>query len=94
VRQHGVRSTTSETGVNRELKSLERGQPSEIEQRLRRADGVYRRVHVRRLPLRDTQGRVVRWCVLLTNIDELQRVEDALTERERESRLVVDPFRA
>lgn len=70
--------------------SLKRGQPYELEQSLRRADGVYRWFHVRRLPLRDTQGRVVRWCVLLTNIDELKRAEDALTQRERESRMVVD----
>lgn len=70
--------------------SLEWGQPCELEQRLRRADGAYRWFHVRRLPLRDTQGRVVRWCMLLTDIDELKRVEDALTEHERESRIVVD----
>src|SRR5215469_9265078 len=70
--------------------SLERGQPCELEQRLRRADGVYRWFHVRRLPLRDTQGRVLRWCVLLADIDELKRVEDALTERVLESRMVVD----
>ena len=70
--------------------SLERCQPCELEQRLRRADGVYRWFHVRRLPLRDTQGRVLRWCVLLADIDELKRVEDALTERVLESRMVVD----
>ncbi|HEU4692852.1 MAG TPA: PAS domain-containing protein, partial [Vicinamibacterales bacterium] len=33
---------------------------------------------------------VVRWCVLLTDIDERKRAEDALRESERESRLIVD----
>ena len=32
----------------------------------------------------------VRWCVLLTDIDDRKRAEDALRESERESRLIVD----
>ena len=35
-------------------------------------------------------GHIVRWCVLLTDIDERKRAEDALRESERESRLIVD----
>src|SRR6202035_3566787 len=55
-------------------RSIETGTPYENEQRLRRYDGVYRWFHARSSPLRDANGQVVRWCVLLTDIDERRRV--------------------
>src|SRR5262245_2381824 len=64
--------------------------PYEIEQRFRRADGVYRWFHNCGSPVRSADGRVVRWCVLLTDIDERKRAEDAVRESDRESRLIVD----
>ena len=70
--------------------SITSGTPYEIEQRLRRADGVYRWFQHRGDPLRDATGQVVRWCVLLTDIDEQKRAENALRESERASRLTVD----
>ena len=70
--------------------SIGSGSPYEIVQRLRRSDGVYRWFQNNGFPLRDTSGRIVRWCVLLTDIDERKRAEDALRESERESRLIVD----
>ena len=70
--------------------SIASGSPYEIVQRLRRSDGVYRWFQNNGFPLRDTGGQVVRWCVLLTDIDERKHAEDALRESERESRLVVD----
>ncbi len=70
--------------------SIASGSPYEIEQRLRRSDGVYRWFQNSGFPLRDTSGQVVRWCVLLTDIDERKHAEDALRESERESRLIVD----
>ena len=59
-------------------------------QRLRRSDGVYLWFQNNGFPLRDASGHIVRWCVLLTDIDERKRAEDALRESERESRLIVD----
>jgi PAS domain S-box-containing protein len=70
--------------------SMMSGDPYEIEERIRRFDGVYRWFQIRGLPLRDTSGNIVRWYNLLTDIDERKRVEDALRERERESRQIVD----
>ena len=58
--------------------SIETGQPYDIEHRIRRADGVYRWFQVRALPLRDTEGRIIRWYVLSTDIDERKQAEDRL----------------
>ena len=70
--------------------SVASGSQYDIVQRFRRADGVYRWFQNRGFPLRDHAGQIVRWCVLLTDIDERKRAEEALRERERESRQVVD----
>jgi PAS domain S-box-containing protein len=65
------------------------GDPYDFEARIRRFDGVYRWCQVRGLPLR-TSGHITRWYVLLSDIDDRKRAEDALRESERESRLIVD----
>jgi PAS domain S-box-containing protein len=70
--------------------SIASGSPYEILQRFRRSDGAYLWFQNNGFPLRDASGRIVRWCVLLTDIDERKHAEDALRESERESRLIVD----
>jgi len=67
------------TAWSRALKS---GQPYEIETRLRRADGTYRWHHVQTFPIRDTEGRIVRWCVLQTDIDDRKRAEEEVRNRD------------
>ena len=42
-------------------RSLESGQAYDIELRQRGADSVYRWFHVQGLPVRDTEGRIIRW---------------------------------
>jgi PAS domain S-box-containing protein len=59
-------------------RSIETGHPYDDEQRIRRADGVYRWFHVRALPLRDAEGRIVRWYDLFTDIDERKKAEEEL----------------
>jgi PAS domain S-box-containing protein len=59
-------------------KALERGETYEVESRHRRADGAYRWFHVRGFPLKDTDGRILRWCVLLTDIDDRKRAQAQL----------------
>jgi PAS domain S-box-containing protein len=65
------------------MRSVETEDPCDIEHRIRRADGVYRWFHVRGLPLRDTQGRVARWYVLQTDIDDRKRAEALLADEMR-----------
>ena len=71
-------------------RSVATGEPFDVEHRVLGADGTYRWLHARGLPLRDISGNIVRWYNLLTDIDERKCAEDALRESERESRLIVD----
>jgi PAS domain S-box-containing protein len=46
------------------------GIPYHYDQRLRRFDGEYRWFDVRGLPIRDDSGRIARWYVLITDIED------------------------
>ena len=58
--------------------SVETGHPFESENRIRRADGVYRWFQVRALPVRKTGDRITHWYVLHTDIDKRKQAEDRL----------------
>jgi len=58
--------------------ALARGFPFENEQRARRHDGQYRWFLNRYNPLRDDQGRLVRWYVTGTDIDERKQAEERM----------------
>ena len=55
---------------------LATGDPYEIEYRLRHASGTYRWVLGRARPVRDANGRIIRWFGTCTDIDELKRLQD------------------
>ncbi len=59
------------------------GEPFEIEYRLRRHDGVYRWQLARGLPLRGANGGVVRWFGTTTDVDELKRLHEAVSEADQ-----------
>src|SRR5215475_3522018 len=54
-------------------RSIASGIPYQIEQRLRRFDGEYRWFDNRGVPIRDDSGRIARWYVLLTDIEDRTR---------------------
>jgi PAS domain S-box-containing protein len=58
--------------------SVTSGNPYDIEHRCRRFDSVYRWFQVRALPVRDADGRITGWYVVLVDIDERKRAEAAL----------------
>jgi PAS domain S-box-containing protein len=58
-------------------KSIEAGQIYEIEHRCRRGDGVFRWFQVRGLPVRDTENKITAWYLLLTDIDDRKKAEEA-----------------
>ena len=73
-----------ETHLGKWRAALASGEPFENEARHRSATGEYRWFLVRAVPLRDKQGKIVKWYGTLTDIEERKRAED---ERERLRRL-------
>lgn len=60
------------------------GEPVEEEFRCRRADGVYHWFMNRSIPLRDDEGRILKWYGILFDINALKETESALQTREHE----------
>jgi PAS domain S-box-containing protein len=71
-------------------RAWESGQPFEVEGRLRRFDGEFRRFLMRRDPVRDERGRVVTWYGTNTDLEDRARAEDALRLSAEGLRLIVD----
>jgi PAS domain S-box-containing protein len=69
---------------------LQSGEPYEHEKRLRRFDGVYHWFRAHGRPARDPQGRIVRWYIVLTDIEERKKAEAALAEQQKELQQLVD----
>src|SRR5215831_6119050 len=65
------------------MSAIAAGDPYDFEARIRRFAGVYRWNQVRGLPFRDSSGRIVRWYVLLSDIDTSKLAEEALRESEK-----------
>lgn len=76
--------------VEARVKSIEAGTIYEVEHRCRRADGAYRWFQVRGLPVRNTGGTITAWYLLLTDIDELKKAEEALLSNERNLSLTLN----
>jgi PAS domain S-box-containing protein len=66
------------TLAERWASALATGQRLETRYRLRRHDGVYRWFLNQAVPVRDASGAIVSWIGTATDIDELQRRENAL----------------
>jgi PAS domain S-box-containing protein len=71
-------------------KGFETGRAYNVESRHRRADGVYRWFNVLGLPLLDTDGRIIRWFHLISDIDDRKRAEEALRASENNLRRIID----
>jgi PAS domain S-box-containing protein len=63
-------------------RTIETGEPYDVEHRLGRADGVYRWFHGRGRPLRDANDCIVRWYNLLTDVEERKQAEEKLRRSE------------
>lgn len=59
-------------------RSMTGGEPFESEARLRSASGEYRWFLVRAVPLRDEQGKILKWYGILADIAERKRAEERL----------------
>jgi PAS domain S-box-containing protein len=66
------------------------GQEMEAEARVRRADGMYRWLLIRNVPLHDETGKIVKWYGKSTDITERKLAEEDLREAESRFRTFVD----
>jgi formate hydrogenlyase transcriptional activator len=79
-----------ESALAERQRLIARGSPYEMEVRLRGKDGQHRWFLIRGNPLRDEQGRIVRWYGTRTDIEDRKRAEEKLRQDERELRRITD----
>ena len=70
--------------------SIQSGKQFEMVFPLRGADGVFRSFLTRISPVRDQQGRLTQWVGINTEVDELQRTQEALRQSEERMRLALN----
>jgi PAS domain S-box-containing protein len=68
--------------IEARIESIEEGRIYSVEHRCRRADGVYRWFQVRGLPVRNAEDAITAWYLLLTDIDDRKRAEEAIRRSE------------
>jgi formate hydrogenlyase transcriptional activator len=71
-------------------RAFPQGMPLEVEARVLGKDGTYRWFLIRMNPLKDDEGRVVRWYGTRTDIDDRKKAEEKVRQDERELRLLFD----
>src|SRR5262249_13262973 len=69
--------------------AISTGQPFDIDHRLRRFDGLSRWFQNRGVPVRDVEGRILHWNVLVADIDDRKQAELALQSSERNLSLMI-----
>jgi PAS domain S-box-containing protein len=70
--------------------SVATGRPFEAEARFRRADEEYRLMLLRKVPLRDEAGSIVKWYGSATDIEDRKRAEQELQVSEEKHRVIVE----
>jgi PAS domain S-box-containing protein len=73
---------------------LSTGDCFEAESRVRRADGQYRWVWMRNVPLRDDTGRIVRWYGAGIDIEDRKSAEEKVRRSELDLRMLFDSMPA
>jgi PAS domain S-box-containing protein len=76
--------------IDGRARSIETGKAYNIEHRCRRADGVYRWFQVNGLPVRNEAGAITAWYLLLTDIEDRKKAEEALRSNERNLMLILN----
>jgi formate hydrogenlyase transcriptional activator len=70
--------------------ALSRGEPVEVELRARRKDGQYRWFLVRYNPLRDDEGRIIRWYATGIDIEDRKQAEERVQKENLALREEID----
>ncbi len=78
---HVIHPEDVEDIVSKWRSSVASGTPFEAEARFRRADGEYRLMLLRKVPLRDEAGSIVKWYGSAIDIEDRKRAEDELRKQ-------------
>ncbi|MGZ3237365.1 MAG: PAS domain-containing sensor histidine kinase [Burkholderiaceae bacterium] len=70
--------------------AVKTGKIFSVEYRLRRADGTFRWMLVRGIPMKDPEGNAIQWLGTCTDIEDQKRIEQELHESERFVRATID----
>lgn len=71
-------------------RGLSRGEPFQVEQRVRRKDGQYRWFLSRFNPLRDDEGRIIRWYATGIDIEDRKQAEERVQKENVALRVEID----
>jgi PAS domain S-box-containing protein len=69
--------------VSRWMEKIKTGNSFDIEFRIRRNDGEYRWFKTRAVPMRDSEGKIIKWFGSNTDIDEIKKAEEQLRKLNR-----------
>jgi PAS domain S-box-containing protein len=69
--------------VSRWMEKINTGNSFDIEFRIRRNDGEYRWFKTRAVPMRDSEGNIIKWFGSNTDIDEIIKAEEQLRKLNR-----------
>jgi PAS domain S-box-containing protein len=72
------------------MESVAGRRPYDVEYRVRRSDGTYGWFKTRGTPIRESDGRIVKWFGTCTDITDRKRAEQALKDQEMELRQARD----
>ncbi len=76
--------------IEARARAIETGEIYNIEHRCRRGDGIYRWFQVRGIPVRNATGEITTWYLLLTDIEDRKKAEEALRSNERNLDLLIN----
>src|SRR6266850_449937 len=71
-------------------RGLSRGEPFQVEQRVRRKDGQYRWFLAHFNPLRDDEGRIIRWYATGIDIEDRKQAEERVQKENVALRVEID----
>src|SRR6202008_4781849 len=76
--------------IETRARSIETGGFYSVEHRCRRADGAYRWFQVCGQPVRNEEGVITAWYLLLTDIEDRKKAEEALRSSERNLTMILN----